>query len=228
LLAVLADPAVAQTDPTAQEPCRTLFASLLDPAIDARLAAGGIEIREIDDLETERTAKLEKVHAGLALANIDASLEEVIAVLADDKNFGEVFPYVAEVKSREVGEDTVVYQYIDLPFPIRNLWYEVLVKRQRQTTDKGQCFESRWSYIEGSGNIEDTRGRWELFEPEGGGRTTVAYFAWAQAGGMVPAWAQNWASKRALPKVIEALRAEVARRRLLARRPAGPATRAGG
>lgn len=207
---------VAEVSPT-PDPCSTLLSILHRAEVLARLERGEIYLLEIErpkkrGASVPASSSSDAVQTGIALAEVDADMAEVIDILADDSSFAEVFPYVAKVESREIGEKTVVYQFIDLPFPIRNLWYEVLVERQRARTEDGSCFQSQWRYVPDSGNIVDTEGRWELLERTDG-RLLVAYVAWAEAGGMIPKWAENWAARRALPRVMEALKSEIVKRR---------------
>ncbi len=152
-----------------------------------------------------------RLKAGVALFRVDAPAEVVFELVTDHEAFPGTLPYVTTSRLRRDARGEIVYQLLDLPFPITNRYYEIRVERQQRMGIDGRCAESRWSYLEGSGNIDDTFGRWEVVELDPD-RTLVAYVAWVDPGGLVPNWAQNWASKRALPGLATAVRDAAVRR----------------
>lgn len=189
----------------AEEPCTTLRAFSTDEE-RARLLAGEILVT----LEHEPDQKLKR---GVALARVEAPAEQVFEVVTDHQGFAQFLPYVAraEIRAEEEGargSGVVVYQLLDLPFPLEDRYYEVEVDR---LAEPARCFESRWHYVPGSGNIDDTFGRWEVLA-DGDASTLLAYVAWVDPGGLIPSWAYNWASRRALPRILTSVRDEAVRR----------------
>jgi hypothetical protein len=190
----------------AEEACPTLR-GLDTGAQRARLAAGEILVT----LESEPDHKLKR---GVALARVEAPAERVFEVVTDHQGFARFLPFVAQAEVRSpnpaAATDTslVVYQLLDLPFPLSDRHYEVEIDR---LAEAARCFESRWQYVPGSGNIDDTFGRWEVLA-DGDASTLLAYVVWVDPGGLIPAWAYNWASRRALPRLLTSVRDETARR----------------
>ncbi len=148
---------------------------------------------------------------GTAVALAAAPARRVFEVVADPNTFTRFMPFVTAARARPHAEGELVYQEIDLPFPLSNRRYEVLVRRHEVDTPEGRCLESRWVYVPGTGNIADTFGRWEALERTDG-NALFAYVSWADPGGSVPDWAQNWVSRRALPRIVDAVRREAIRR----------------
>lgn len=171
-------------------------------------AAAGDEYARMWELRDDR------LKIGVAIGAVEAPAELVMEIVTDHQRFPEIFPYVRESNVRDgVAGALQVYQNLDLPFPIANRRYEITVEpiRARRTAQGTRCLESHWTYVLGSGNIEDTWGHWEVLERRPGS-AFVAYVAYVDPGGRLPSWAVNWASRQALPRVIESLRAEAERR----------------
>jgi hypothetical protein len=99
---------------------------------------------------------------------------------------------------------------VDLPFPIANRHYEIEVEQARYDDAASPCWESHWHYLPGSGNINDNHGHWELLAD--GDATWLAYVAYVDPGGKMPAWTANWAARQALPRMIDSVRYEAQKR----------------
>ena len=96
---------------------------------------------------------------------------------------------------------------LDLPWPIGDRYFTVRLVEEPAT---GGGFWFRFSYVDGTGNIKDTRGHWLIVPWHDGSRVT--YALWTDPGGMIPKWAVSRASRQTLPDVIVALRDRVEER----------------
>ena len=172
--------------------CATLRS--LAPTIRTRLGQGKTLV-DLEDRPNRRTKR------ALVLREIKASLGVVAAVLNDHERLPDLVSTVRAAQVIDRDERTVrVRQVLDLPFPLRNRRYTIEI----ETALSDDCFESSWTYVEGSGNIRGSAGRWEVLSQDRG-NVLVAYVIHADPGGFVPGWAANWASKRALPEVVESI-----------------------
>lgn len=189
LLLALAARAPATAQAPREEPCSALRALSLEER--EALQSGALHVT----LEAQPNRRIKK---GSAIRQVRASASELARVLSDHEQLATVLRSVrsAEVVSVEATA-TLVRQVLDLPFPLRNRHYTIRIS----DSEAKNCYQSSWSYVRGSGNINDTTGRWEVLEIEPG-TSLLAYLVAADPGGMVPAWAANWAAKRALPGVV--------------------------
>lgn len=149
------------------------------------------------------------VKEGCALGVIEAPLEQVFAVLDDPARFGEFMPHV-QVSEVEPGDDGDVlnHQVLDLPFPIRNRHYTIRLETNH-SEEHPDRLEIAWTYVPGSGNVEENEGTWTLLRLSAN-RTLAVYRVYTDPGGLIPKWALNRVTRRTLPEVIEAIRRRVA------------------
>jgi hypothetical protein len=61
-------------------------------------------------------------------------------------------------------------------------------------------------------DIADTTGSWAVVPLKDGTETLVRYRTWVDSGRSVPRLAEEFLTRRSLPKIVEGLRAEVQRR----------------
>lgn len=161
-------------------------------------------------VETRRSE--DKLLRGWAFARIQAPADLVFGVVTDHDAFGSFMPYVLASETRDVSDHTVViFQRLDLPFPLSNREYEIELRQAQAWIDGSRCREESWSYVPDSGNVRANEGRWEVLSVDAH-TSLVAYAAFVDPGGNVAAWMNNWATRQALPKVIAAVRLETARR----------------
>ncbi len=155
-----------------------------------------------------RTVEGQRLQSMLALFVIEAPLERVLAVITDSENAEEFMPYVVESEARPGEGGTVLNtQRLDLPWPAPDLTYEIEIRKQPPAgDDPAEPWQVHWKYVPGSGNIAENRGTWSLFR-HGEQGTLVVYDNFVDPGGWVPGWLQDWASRRAIPDVAEAVRA---------------------
>ncbi len=142
-----------------------------------------------------------RIRKGRAALLVDAPYEALRGVLSDPERLGDIVPALRSARIVKTTPDTRhVRQVLGLPFPLRDRTYTVEV-REIETSG---CFVSTFDYVPGTGNIKSATGRWVLTER---GRTTslLVYEVAADPGGLVPAWAANWAARRALPGTVRAV-----------------------
>ena len=145
---------------------------------------------------------------GCAIALVDAGVEPIAAVLRDVDAYEEFMPLVKESSSSESATgERLNTLHLNLPFPIRDRHYTV---RLFESSVGDGSWSLSWTYVLGSGNIEDTRGSW-LLEPRAEG-TLVTYRVSTDPGGMIPNWAYSRVSRRTLPAVLRAVGRRVQRR----------------
>lgn len=160
-----------------------------------------VSLREVDGSNAKE---------GCALGVIDAPVEQVFAVLDDPGRFGEFMPHVEESEVEE-GDGGVVlnHQVLDLPFPIRNRHYTVRLQSRPPAPELPDRWEIIWSYVPGSGNVNENEGAWTLLRLSEE-RTLAAYRVHTDPGGLIPKWALNRVIRKTLPDVIRAIRRRVA------------------
>jgi hypothetical protein len=129
----------------------------------------------------------------------------VAAVVADAGSYAEFMP---RVRSSELWVDEtgarLNEQRLDLPFPLEDRRYTV---RLRESQVDEHTWRMEWSYVPGSGNVADTRGSW-LVERRGEG-SLITYLVHTDPGTRTPRWAVNLASKRSIPRMLDAVRRRV-------------------
>lgn len=146
-----------------------------------------------------------------ALALLDASPEAVFKVLRDFNTFENFIPYCKEVNVEHQEKDRYRVRFVlDLPWPLGNRHYVLNLVDRHETVEGKPVLVSEWTYIQGSGNINDTYGSWEMLA-YGKDRTLVRYTVFTDPGGKLPTWVRNFSTTIAVPKVIKGLRKEVAR-----------------
>ena len=165
---------------------------------ELRQVASGVVISKIVPLEG--TAQ-----SGVAIGTIAAPIGEVIKGIEDVIQHTKYFPRLVEARIISgSGNLHVVHQKIDVPFPLRDRYYDVTVTSSRDTTP-ADVFASTWTYVKGSGNITDTTGGWTLTPIDA--NTTLAYYhVHADIGTWLPQWLLNMANRSTLPDVINAMR----------------------
>lgn len=172
----------------------------------AQLDARKILVQLVDDHGPEPWPSV-------AVALVDATPDEVFAVLRDYTNFPKFMPYVSSVTIDEHTDKHWVVSYvIKGPLGIGDRRYQMEVFDQNEVVEGTKVLISRFVYT-GKGDIRTTSGTWHLV-PIWGGRTTfVRYEARTDPGGHFTTWLKRKIAVAGLPKVIEAVRKRVAERR---------------
>ncbi|HUP21426.1 MAG TPA: SRPBCC family protein [Thermoanaerobaculia bacterium] len=185
-------------------PCPTLLRATDEMLLQAEQPKGWTELEHLPQHRLERS---------IGIIRVEAPADIVFAVVTDYDGFERFMPMVsASTKEGEREGKAVVRQSIKLPFPISNRHFVIEVESRDQQTRRGwRCLESRWSYVQGSGNIAEGYGRWEVLE-DGLGRALVAYVGFVDPGGRLPGWAFTWATRQGLPRILQAVQREARRR----------------
>ena len=162
-----------------------------------------------DALVALKEVKDSPIKKASAVAVFDASPEEIYAVLADQNRLSEFMPYCKKSKLQKREGDTVWVEFLlDFPWPIGDRYYTLEITDSRSGAKGAEIIVSRWTYVAGSGNVNEVAGSWELI-PYPDGRTFVRYTVLTDPGGKLPAWARNQATRVAVPETINSLRQRV-------------------
>lgn len=158
-----------------------------------------VELREVEGSAAKE---------GCAIGMIEAPASDVFEVIDDASRHAEFMPHVKEstVEDQEDGS-YLCFQRLKLPFPIKNRHYQVQIWSTPPASDD-DTWRIQWNYVEGTGNVEENYGSWMLRQLEPN-KTIAVYRLYTNPGGMIPKWALNRASKKTLPKVVEAVRERV-------------------
>ena len=149
------------------------------------------------------------VKKATAVAIVDATPEDVFAVLTDYASFVHFMPYCRKVEIQKKEEEKSWVRFeLDFPWPIGDRHYTLCLTDTREEADDATVLVSRWTYVPDSGNINDTYGSWEVW-PYEDGSSFVRYTVFTDPGGKVPGWAANMATDVAVPNVINGLRKRV-------------------
>lgn len=159
----------------------------------ATVLAGGTVVKLLDEPG-------QAVKAAYAVSILLAIPRTVATVVRDYAHYQNFMPYVARsTMEPDRASNLRSYQYIDLPWPINDRWYMVIVEPLKETADG--CLSYSWSYVPRSGNIVDTHGTWTLV-PLSDGRTLACYFVSADLGIRLPVWLIDLVTQHAIPEVF--------------------------
>ena len=160
-----------------------------------------VELREEPGSDAKR---------GLAAVLVEAAPESVFAVVTDNATFAEFMPRVLESSVRTGADGSLLNrQVISVPL-IADRHYTIRVENRIDGDGALRTWTSAWSYVEGSGNIVDTRGSWTVVRWDDS-RTLVVYDVLTDPGGSIPRFLKNLATKLTLPDLLESVRERVAR-----------------
>lgn len=172
-----------------------------------RLAAGEVVVHLVE----RRGGGPEE---GVGRAVIDAPPERVFAALTDFAHYREWVPFVTRSDARPQPDGSVLSaQTLDLPGLLGRRHYTVRAVSRVETGREGRLFETRWTYVPGSGNVADQRGSWSV-TGLGAGRSLATCRLWTDPGD-APTWMMNRATARSLPWIFQGLRRQVLRDRYL-------------
>ena len=150
-----------------------------------------------------------RIREGCGLGVIEASLSAVRDVIDAAADFDQFMPRVLESDVEPVSPGVYLNrQILDMPFPVEDRRYTVRVETSAVETGAGRGWLARWTYVEGSGNVRESRGSWTLI-PLDAERTVVAYRLLTDPGGRLPAWIVDYTAPRALRRVLASVRARV-------------------
>ena len=152
---------------------------------------------------TTRAIKGSEIAEATVKAVVNAPLERVWAVIKNCNKYVGVLPRVKESKQiKRSGSAVICRVVIDMPWPLDDL---AATTKAIHVERPGKLFSRTWSLLKGDYRVN--RGSWKLTPYKGApGRTMVVYVSHADPKISVPKWIQSAARKRALPKLIQALR----------------------
>ena len=155
-------------------------------------------------LETEGSP----VKEGLAVGVVQAAPDRVFRVVTDNARFADFMPYVEISTVEEAPDGSVInLQRLDLPWPVSNREYKIQIVNTAEPDADPAVWQSAWTHVEGFGNIEESRGAWRVFACDD--VALVEYQVLTDPGGRIPNYFKNKATRRSLPRLIEAVRERV-------------------
>ncbi|TVR01738.1 MAG: hypothetical protein EA398_09350 [Deltaproteobacteria bacterium] len=172
-------------------------------------------IARLDAGEKLTYATIDDMNRGEVVGVVDASVDEVLAVLRDYDNYMRWYPdqRAAELLWRR-GNEARARGEIRMPFPFPNRRYDIDVRQQNRSVNGVDVVTVTWQYVEDSGNFREMYGFWWI-QPwqDNPRRTLLRYVLYADLGTWLPDGVIRWAQRRMLPGIIDGIREEVARRR---------------
>jgi hypothetical protein len=123
---------------------------------------------------------------------------------------------------READGSVISFQSLDPPFPMGSRHYKIHAWSEAPARPAGGGTEAAeagasavwrvwWTYVPGSGNVEDNYGWWVL-QPFGAGRTLATCLLYTDPGN-VPAWALHRGTAETVPYIFSGLRQQIRRSR---------------
>ena len=156
-----------------------------------------------------------RVSEGCGFGVIEAPLSAVRAVVDAAEDFDEFMPRILESEVELLSPGVYLNrQILDMPFPVEDRRYTVRVETGAVGTGAHAGWQARWTFVEGSGNIRESRGSWTLI-PVSAERTVVVYRLLTDPGGRLPAWIVDYTAPRTLRRVLASVRERVLDRKQL-------------
>jgi hypothetical protein len=164
-----------------------------------REVLGGKKVAELMPVGADGTTE------AVAVALMDSAPERLFEVLTANEKFAEFMPYVKASRAERQADGSIInHQELSLPFPIADRHYSVRIVNSVTGEGAERVWESAWTYVQGSGNINETRGAWVLTEG-GPGKTLLLYRVFTDPGGLIPRWAYNLATRQSLPDLLDSV-----------------------
>ncbi len=187
----------------AMDPCESDFGSVSEDHLIGRPLAW--DLPAVGKWRVSRRAAGGRIREGCGLGVIEAPLSAVRRVIDEAAHFDEFMPRVLESDVEPVSPRVYLNrQILDMPFPVEDRRYTVRVESGAVETEAGAGWRARWTYVEGSGNVRESRGSWTLV-PLDAERTVVVYRLLTDPGGRLPAWIVDFAAPRTLRRVLAAV-----------------------
>lgn len=189
------------------DPCEVDLAS----APEKRLSGSPLawDLPAIGKWRVSRREAGGRIREGCGLGVIEARLSAVRDVIDGAADFEQFMPRILESDVEPVSPGVYLNrQILDMPFPVEDRRYTVRVETGAVETGAGTGWQARWSYVEGSGNVRESRGSWTLI-PLDSERTVVVYRLLTDPGGRLPAWIVDFTAPRALRRVLASVRERV-------------------
>jgi Polyketide cyclase / dehydrase and lipid transport len=172
----------------------------------ARLAAGEV-------LLSSRPAGSRSLAEEVGRGIVQAPPERVFAAVTDFAHYQEWVPFVKRSDAETESDGSVVsFESLELPFPLGRRYYKFRARTSVVGSGEARVWRTWWSYLPGSGNVDDHRGWWVLV-PAGAGRTLGTCSLFTDPGRGVPAWALHRGTSMTMPYIFSALRQQIHRSR---------------
>lgn len=154
-----------------------------------------------------------KPREGVGRGVIEAPPERVFRALADYAHWEEFMPFLEGSPVQQKPDGPVVSEHLmNLPSPMGERRYRVRFTQKVEAGPQGKVWRIEWSYVPGSGNVEDHRGSWTL-TALGPGKTLAVCRLFTDPGGLTPLWAVDRGTGKMLPWIFHGLRQHVRRSR---------------
>lgn len=175
------------------------------------IALSSSEMSEIDDMEILVEVEVEGTTIeGVITARVNALPEDVWAVVSDFGNQDQWVPDMENASVEGSGERVVGYAETNLPFPLSRRTWSINLYNRAETVAGIESYVSTWTYIEGSGNMNDNQGYWLIQpHPTDDGASLVRYEFIADTGIRAPDGIERNQTQRTLPGIIEGLRIRI-------------------
>jgi hypothetical protein len=207
VVAVLGFPGLVEAGPLPLLPQRLARTPTGDPLEPEHVEA----LKSGEMLTALRSVGEGHLKQAVVVAMVEAPPRRVFEEITDYESPDiQEIPYArkVEVQKRE-GKRTWVSYDLDFPWPLKDPFYTVVITDRVVQEEGFEVFVSEWEYEDGSGNIKDTYGSWQI-AAVGEGSSLVRYTVYADAGIKLPKWVLDLAQKRAAPGVLKGLRRRVA------------------
>jgi uncharacterized protein YndB with AHSA1/START domain len=161
-----------------------------------------------------------KPREGMGRGVIEAPPERVFRALSDYAHWEEFMPFLERSAVQPQPDGAAVSEHVmNLPSPVGERRYRVrFTQKVEEGPKKGTIWRIAWSYVPGSGNVDDHRGSWTL-TALGPGKTLAVCRLFTDPGGLTPRWAVDRGTGKMLPWIFHGLRQHVRRSRYDGDRP---------
>lgn len=177
----------------------SVTAPSLDSAELAELGAGEVIVDvDVDGNEI----------SGTIVGVVDGPVDAVFEIITDFADQDAWIPDMYDAEVVQSGSDVVICAgKTDLPWPLADREYQLEVRNGPSPSHGDQAYASRWTMVEGIGNMVTNDGFW-LVTPFNGdaARTLVSYRFVADSGIAAPDGMEQSATRRMLPGFITGLR----------------------
>lgn len=182
-------------------------ASLAILAIAPGSAAGDAALPAKGQVEIKSVAVKDSGPKIVARAVLDVPPKKVWQIVSDCAHYKDHMPRIAASELvKKTGNVHRCKVTISMPFPFSNL--TAITDSVHEESDQGMS--RRWKLV--SGDYEYNEGSWEVKPADAAGtQSLIVYTVHAEPKTAVPDWIRESAQKKALPEMIERVRAEAAK-----------------